>query len=85
MKIKLQIFNNLNGPDFFFSAKDVLNLHIFNTYSSEIQNYRFDIPHPIYYQQTNFSLRQCFREAVEIRRNIRDMKIKPNLERWVHA
>lgn len=65
MKIKLQIFNNNNGPDFFFCG-DICQpyiFHIFNLYGPSIQNYRFDIPFPIYYQRTNLSLRQCFVDA----------------------
>lgn len=84
MIIKLQIFNNINGPDFFFSDdnKYTFNLHIFNLSGPAIQNYRFDIPHPIYYQKTNLSLRECFKDVISIKRRLESCETLQGPEKW---
>lgn len=82
MVIKLRIFNNINGPDFLFSDDEYeLNLHIFNSEPS-IQNYRFDIPFPIYYQQTNLSLRQCFKDVVSKNQKRIECEYLQGPEKW---
>lgn len=73
MKIEIKIEPQDNGIDIRLSEN--FEFHIFINYN--FQNFRFFIySHPLYFQQTEFNLRECFKRAVIVKDSCKNIKFE---------
>lgn len=73
MKIEIKIEQQSNGIDIRFSEN--FEFHIFTNYN--FQNFRFFIcSHPLYFQQTELNLRECFKYAIRVKDTSKNIKFE---------